>query len=282
MTDWFTESLHPYIGQKLKIERVICQITTEFQELLIFENKFFGKVLVLDGIIQITERDEFIYHEMLSHVPIMFHDNPSDLLIIGGGDGGILREVLKHRSVQKVVMVELDPIVVENCKHFFPEVSRGAFDDPRLQLIIGDGLDYVSTTQNRHDIIIVDSPDPIGPASKLFSSNFYQNCRRILSKNGILVTQNGVPFFQRDELLSSTRRLKKYFEDVTIYRAPIPTYQGGDMAFGWATSSQDLRATPREELSRRFTASSITTSYYDPAIHMTAFLLPKWISELLV
>ena len=281
MPEWFTESLHPCLGQRLQIERVICKLATRHQDLLVFENKFLGKVLVLDGIIQTTEADEFVYHEMLSHVPIMSHDHPAKVLIVGGGDGGILREVIKHRVVEEVVMVELDPEVVEVCKKHMPRVSSGAFDDPRLQLIIGDAYQHVASTDQKYDVIIIDSPDPVGPAAKLFSSEFYENCQRILFQNGILVLQNGVPFLQRNELLSSANLLAQHFEDVTFYSAPVPTYQGGEMAFGWASNSQQLRIKTHDELVKRYRESAVATSYYNPAIHLASFVLPKWICELL-
>ena len=281
MPAWFTENLHTDLGQRLRIDEVICEHTTAFQSLLIFKNKLLGKVLALDGIIQTTEADEFIYHEMLSHVPILAHGHPKTVLIIGGGDGGILREVLKHRSVEKVILVELDSKVIEICKKHLPSLSAGAFEDPRLELIIGDGYQYVMLTDQTPDVIIVDSPDPVGPASKLFSSQFYQNCQRILSTTGVLVTQNGVPFVQEAELLNGAKLLSENFHDVAFYLAPVPTYQGGAMAFGWASNFPELRKVSLDELEQRFARAALATSYYDPAIHLSCFTTPKWISNVL-
>ena len=281
MRTWFTESLHGHLGQRLRIDEVVCEYQTKFQDLLIFKNKLLGKVLVLDGIIQTTEADEFIYHEMLSHVPLIAHGRPQNVIIIGGGDGGILREVVKHPSVEKIVLVELDSKVIEICQKHLPNISAGAFEDPRLQLVIEDGYRHVMSTDQTYDIIIIDSPDPIGPATKLFSAQFYQNCHRRLSETGVLVTQNGVPFLQEAELLNSAASLSQNFNDVTFYFVPVPTYQGGAMAVGWASNFRKLRQASLGELENRFTRAALNTSYYDPAIHLSSFTTPKWISKLL-
>ena len=281
MPTWFTESLHPELGQRIRVDQVLCEYTTDFQKLLIFKNELLGKVLTLDNVIQTTEADEFIYHEMLGHVPMIAHGQPKKILIVGGGDGGTLREVLKHPSVEEVILVELDPKVIELCQKHLPSVSAGAFGDPRLDLIIGDGCQHVMSTERIYDVVLVDSPDPIGPATKLFSEQFYRNCRRILSKTGILVTQNGVPFVQRDELLNSYTLLSRHFNDVTFYLAPIPTYQGGAMAFGWASNYPELRQISRQELEERYIRASLTTSYYDSTVHLSAFAIPKWIYALI-
>ncbi|MBT06724.1 MAG: spermidine synthase [Rhodospirillaceae bacterium] len=281
MSEWFIETLNEDLGQRIRIDEVIYKHTTRFQRLLIFKNKLLGKVLTLDGIVQTTEADEFIYHEMLCHVPMIAHGDPRKVLVVGGGDGGTLRQVLKHHSVEKVILVELDSKVIEICQKHLPGLSAGAFEDPRLDLIIGDGYDYVMSTDHSYDIIIVDSPDPVGPAAKLFSSQFYQNCNRILSKTGVLVTQNGVPFVQGAELLNSAHLLSQNFHDVTFYLAAVPTYQGGAMAFGWASNFPELRKISLDELEHRFVKADLTTSYYDPAIHLSCFTTPKWISSLL-
>ena len=169
MPKWFVEKLHAEFRQQLRIDRLIYQCNTNLQEILIFENAVFGRVLVLDGVVQTTEADEFIYHEMLTHVPIIAHGAARRVLVVGGGDGGMIEEVLKHRRLEQVVMVEVDRSVVELCKKYLPTLSQGAFDDPRLQLIIADGSEYVSQTTQLFDVIIVDSPDPLGPAINLFS-----------------------------------------------------------------------------------------------------------------
>lgn len=178
----YQETLYQGYGQRFSIDNMLHEVRTEHQHLVIFENARMGRVMALDGVIQTTEADEFIYHEMLTHVPILAHGAARRVLIIGGGDGGMLREVAKHKSVERITMVEIDGTVVDMCKAFLPNHSQGAFDDPRLNLVIDDGMRFVATTEERFDVIISDSTDPIGPGEVLFSENFYQACRRCLNE----------------------------------------------------------------------------------------------------
>ena len=175
---WFSESHTPNVKLSIRVDRQIYSGKSEFQRIDVFESPEFGRFLVLDGYMMLTEKDEFIYHEMLTHVPILAHGAARRVLIIGGGDGGMLREVAKHKSVERITMVEIDGTVVDMCKEFLPNHSQGAFDDPRLNLVIDDGMRFVATTEERFDVIISDSTDPIGPGEVLFSENFYQACRR--------------------------------------------------------------------------------------------------------
>ena len=209
----FLETLYNGYGQEFRIDDLLYEEKTGHQHLLIFRNAHFGRVMVLDGVVQTTEKDEFIYHEMLAHVPILAHGRVSRVLIVGGGDGGMLREVIKHRGIQTVVQVELDRKVVDLCREHLPGHSQGAFEDSRLQLVFGNGLHYVQTTAEQFDVIIVDSTDPIGPGEVLFSRDFYSACKRCLLPGGILVTQNGVAFMQRDEVLTTAGHLRGLFED---------------------------------------------------------------------
>ena len=280
MADWFDETLHDEYRQGLKIDRVLYQSGDGLQDLIVFENARFGRVLCLDGVVQTTEGDEFVYHEMLTHVPILAHGAAEDVLIVGGGDGGMAREVLKHQAVRPV-MVEIDPDVVEFSKQHLPSLSNGAFDDPRLDLVIADGCKFVKETDKRFDVIIVDSTDPIGPGEVLFTAEFYADCKRCLKPGGVVVTQNGVPFVQPQEVTNSYRRLGESFADVHFFRAAIPTYQGGDMAFGWASDDEALRRQPVETIEQRFTAASIETRYYTPELHVASFALPKTVKDLL-
>ncbi|MDA0342023.1 MAG: polyamine aminopropyltransferase, partial [Proteobacteria bacterium] len=179
--EWFEEALHPGLTQGLSMDRILFREKTELQDLVIFENRIFGRVLALDGVVQTTEGDEFIYHEMLSHVPILAHGAASRVLIIGGGDGGMAREVLKHPGVRTVTMVEIDPSVIELCRNHLPSISAGAFDDPRLDLVIADGAAFVEVTNDRWDVIIIDSTDPLGPGEVLFGERFYRGCKRCLT-----------------------------------------------------------------------------------------------------
>lgn len=283
---WYDERLHTDFtkkgyAQRFEVARSLVRAQTPFQSMDIFETRHFGRVLALDGIIQTTEADEFIYHEMMVHVPLFAHGAPRDVLIIGAGDGGILRETLRHRTVRRAVMVEIDGDVVRECARHMPSLNGGAFKNPRGQVIIGDGIDYVRKASDKSfDAVLVDSTDPIGPGEVLFTDDFYRHCKRILRPRGVLVTQNGVPFFQPDEVTTTKRRLGAIFKDMTFYTLVVPTYIGGMMTLAWATDSAPLRRTPLAVLERRFKAAKIKTRYYTPAIHKNAFDLPPFIAEL--
>lgn len=277
----YLEHLHDSYGQFFSIDRVLYQSPTDQQQLIVFENRRFGRVMALDGIVQTTEGDEFIYHEMLAHVPLFAHPAARRVLIVGGGDGGMLREVLKHSGVEQVTQVEIDARVIEFCQTHLPKHSAGAFDNPRVEIVIDDGLHYVATAERRFDVIISDSTDPIGPGEALFSDDFYAGCRRCLNPGGVLVTQNGVAFLQLDELLDSAAKLRPKFTDVHFYSAAVPTYAGGIMAFGWASDDPKLRVVPAQTLQQRFEQARFTTRYYNPAIHQAAFALPQYVLDAL-
>ncbi len=216
-------------------DRVLYETPTGHHHLILFEHQHFGKVLMLDGATQVTTSDEFVYHEMMTHVPVLAHGRAREVLIVGGGDCGIAEEVLKHKSVARVTQVEIDASVVEFSKEHFPEFTGPVLSDPRFDLIIDDGINYVAKTDRRFDIIIVDSTDPQGPGKVLFSEEFYTGCKRCIAPGGVMVAQNGVPFFQQAELTVTLGRFKRLFADVGCYVAAIPTYVGGHMAISWAS-----------------------------------------------
>ncbi|MDU8946171.1 polyamine aminopropyltransferase [Ovoidimarina sediminis] len=280
MTEWVRESLHPDYAQSLRVGEVLYDSETEHQRLRVFENGTFGRVLTLDDVVQTTEGDNFIYHEMMAHVPIFAHGSASRVLIVGGGDGGMAREVLRHQNVSHVTMVEIDAGVVEFSKAYLPMLSQGAFDDSRLDLVIADGADFIRSTSGGYDVIIVDSTDPIGPGEVLFTDTFYAHAKRALAPEGILVTQNGVPFLQGQELTNTMRAFAALFADPACYLATIPTYAGGPMAFGWGTDGE-ARKTPSDVLQGRFDAAGIQTGYYTPAVHKGAFALPGYVQKLM-
>ena len=280
MTDWIRESLHPDYAQSLRVDEMLYDSKTEHQRLKVFRNGTFGRVLTLDDVVQTTEGDNFIYHEMLTHVPILAHGAARRVLIIGGGDGGMAREVLRHQTVDHVTMVEIDAGVVAFSKQYLPTLSAGAFDDPRLDLVIADGADFIRQTQGGYDVIVIDSTDPIGPGEVLFSDTFYGHAKRALTADGILVTQNGVPFMQGDELHNTMLAFKALFVDATCYLATIPTYAGGPMAFGWGTDGP-ARETPLDVLQGRFDAAGIAPDYYTPEVHKAAFALPVYVARLI-
>ena len=277
---WITERLHDHYAQSLRVDEMLYDSKTEHQRLKVFQNGTFGRILTLDDVVQTTEGDNFIYHEMLTHVPILAHGAAKRVLIIGGGDVGIAREVLKHASVEHVTMVEIDAGVVDFSKEYLPMLSQGAFDDPRLNLVINDGAAFMRETDQKFDVIVVDSTDPIGPGEVLFTNTFYGHAARALTDDGIIVTQNGVPFMQGDELTGTMRAFKTLFADHSCYLATIPTYAGGPMAFGWGSHSKSARTVSLADLEKRFAAAGIETDYYTPEVHKAAFALPGYVKKL--
>jgi spermidine synthase len=275
----FSETLYDSYGQQFRVDELLYEVKTGHQHLIIFRNVAFGRVLVLDGVVQTTEKDEFIYHEMLTHVPILAHGHAKRVLIVGGGDGGMLREVTRHQHVTHITQVEIDRQVIDMCRRYLPDHSRGAFDDARVTIVIDDGLKYVQHTDDTFDVIISDSTDPIGPGQALFQDDFYAACKRCLAPGGILVTQNGVPFMQLDEIETTARRLSRVFDDWHFYSAAVPTYIGGIMTFGWGTDDKALRHTDIHVLKERFAVADIKTGYYTPEIHNASFALPQYILE---
>jgi spermidine synthase len=277
MMKQYVETLYDAYGQLFSVDKVYFEIQTEHQHLLIFHNAKFGRVMALDGIIQTTERDEFVYHEMLTHVPIFAHGRARRVLVIGGGDGGMLREVLRHKDVAQATLVEIDGELVDICKKHMPNHHQGAFNDPRTRIIIRDGIDFVQNCGETFDIIITDSTDPIGPGEVLFKENYYAACRRCLAPGGVLVTQNGVPFMQLDEVRATAGNLSKVFKDWSFFSASVPTYVGGIMAFGWATDDESLRKVSLDTLKERYNSADLETRYYHPELHQASFALPKYV-----
>lgn len=273
----YQETLYPEWGQNFAIQERVHQEKSEFWDLAIFENSRFGRVFAIDGIIQLTEKDEFIYHEMMAHVPILAHGEAKSVLIIGGGDGGLLREVLRHESLEKIVQVEIDRNVIELSKKYLPTLSQGAFDNPRAKIVIQDAAAYVKETKDTFDVIICDSNDPEGPAKILFTSEFYGDCKKILNPNGIFVNQNGVPFVQKSELKLTLDNRQPHFKHVNFYVASVPTYVGGFMAFGWASDKKYKVC--EKVLRERLSKVKGKMQYYTPAIHRASFALPQYMLD---
>jgi spermidine synthase len=280
MPGWSVELLHDDFRQCLKEATLLYDSETGHQRLRVFRNPTFGRILTLDGVVQVTEGDEFIYHEMMAHVPILSHGAVRRVLIVGGGDGGMAREVLKHPAVERVVMVEIDAGVIEFAKRFLPGIGAGAFDDPRLDIVIADGAAYMRDADERFDVVIVDSTDPSGPGASLFTETFYGNVKRRLAPGGIVVTQNGVPFLQPGELRDTMAAFAALFADATCYLAPVPTYVCGPMAIGWGTDGP-ARQTDVATLEARLAAAGFETRYYTPEVHKAAFALPRHILKLM-
>jgi spermidine synthase len=280
---WIPETLFDDLGFRMsfRVDKVLYELQTEHQHLILFEQPYFGKMLMLDGATQISKRDEFIYQEMMSHVPLFAHGNAKDILIIGGGDCGIAEEVLKHKEVKSLTQVEIDEKVVEFAKEHFPEFTEPVFADKRFTSVIDDGAKYVARTDRRYDAIIVDSTDPIGPGKILFGEKFYSGCRHCMKPGGVLVTQNGVPFFQKNELTATMSKFRRLFADASCYVAAIPVYVGGHMAMGFATNNKRLRRHPVRTIAERYRkAGRFTTKYWTPEVHVAAFAQPRFIADL--
>lgn len=280
MAEWFDETLYATQRQSFRVDRELYRATSEFQDIRIFENATLGRVLTLDGVVQVTERDEFVYHEMLTHLPLLAHGAASKVLIVGGGDGGILEEALKH-PIERAVMVEIDGMVVEASRKFLPSVCGRAFEDPRTELIVGDGVKYMAESREQFDLIVVDSTDPVGPAVELFGEAFFRDARERLTTRGVLVTQNGVPFFQPQEVTDTYAKRRKLFPLTGFYMAAVPTYYGGLMALGWASQGLDLAKPDRTEIGARYDRLGIPTQYYNPDIHLASLALPTFVRALM-
>ena len=280
---WLNETLYPDWGQRFKTVRELARVKSEFQDIGVFETTSHGRVLTLDGVIQITERDEFVYQEMLTHVPLLAHGNAKDVLIIGAGDGGVLKHVLMHKGVERAVMAEIDGEVIRLSKEFLPGIGGDAWTNPRGQVIVGDGIDYVKKAPTgSFDVIIVDSTDPIGVGEVLFTDAFYENAARILRDDGLIVNQCGVPFMQADELYETSVRRKKFFPFVSAYVAAVPTYVGGYMTLGWAGKNPAQTEVSVDEIAKRAEAAGDIagkSEYWSPQVHVASFWLPPYIAK---
>ena len=280
--NWINETLYPDWGQRFLVTRELARVKSDFQDIVVFDSTSHGRVMVLDGVIQITEADEFVYQEMLTHVPLLAHGAAENVLIIGAGDGGVLRRVLQHQMVRRAVMVEIDGEVIRLSKEFLPKIAADAWNDRRAEVIVGDGIDYVRQAPDESfDVVIVDSTDPIGVGEVLFTDAFYHNCARILTSRGLVVNQCGVPFMQAEELRQTSARRRTFFPHVTAYVAAVPTYVGGLMTLGWAAKDASLAVTPVETIRDRAERACIlgSTEYWTPEIHVGAFNLPPYIAR---
>lgn len=277
---WSVETLHDDYVQAFREDRVLYDSETAHQRLRVFENARYGRVLTLDGVVQVTEADEHVYHEMIAHVPLLALGDAKRVLVIGGGDGGTVREVLRH-PVEAVTLVELDAEVVRFSKEYLPGISAGAFDDPRLEVVIADGVAFLAEDGPRYDVILVDSTDPEGPAEVLYTHSFYRNCRARLTERGVLITQNGVPFVMPEAVTAPVAALRTVFADVALYLADVPSYSGGAMAFGWAAMDPDLRQVSEAALAARLAGLDFAPKYYTPEVHKAAFALPGHVLALL-
>ena len=271
---WLNETLYESWGQRFLVERELARVTSAFQDIVVFESRSHGRVMVLDGCIQITERDEFVYQEMLGHVPLLEHGDAQRVLVIGAGDGGVLRRVLMHANVAHAV--------IRLAREFLPGIGGSAWTSPRAEVIVGDGIAYVrDAASESFDVIIVDSTDPAGVGEVLFSDAFYAGCARVLTPRGLVVNQCGVPFMQPDELRETSARRRRFFPHVSAYVAAVPTYVGGLMALGFASKDAAFARQSVSAVRQRAEAAGIagTTEYWTPEIHVGSFDLPPYIAR---
>lgn len=276
---WYTEEHTPNVRFSIKINEHIYTGKSEFQKIDIFDSVEFGKFLTLDGYVMLTEKDEFIYHDMIVHVPMAANPNIKNVLVIGAGDGGTIRELTKYDRVENIDVVEIDEMVVDVCKKFIPKTAS-KFDDKRVHLFFEDGLKYVRDKENKYDLIIVDSTDPFGPGEGLFTREFYGNCYKALCADGILVNQHESPFYENDALAMQRahNRISAVFPICRVYQAHIPTYPSGHWLFGYASKQCD----PIEEKQiENWNKLKISTKYYNTDLHRGAFALPNYVKKML-
>ena len=280
MEVWFSEFHTPDVQHSIRVNRHLYSEQSEFQRIDIFETPEFGRMLVLDGNVMLTERDEFIYDEMITHVPMAVHPNIRNILVIGAGDGGVVRELTRYDTVERIDLVEMDPLVVEACRTYLPG-NACRLDDSRVRITFGNALKYIRRCENKYDLIIVDSTDPFGPAEGLFTKEFYGNCYNALKEEGILVNQQGSPFFKNDAeaMQRSHKRIVDTFPISRVYQAHIPTYAAGYWLFGFASKKYH----PVDDLDEeRWNALRLKTRYYTTRLHRGAFCLPAFLEEMLV
>ncbi len=275
---WFTEKYSETCGFSLKVKEVLETKESKFQRLDILDTYDFGKVMLLDGLIMLTERDEFVYHEMITNVPLFSHPNPQDVLVIGGGDGGTVRELSRHTYLNSITEVEIDEIVVNAARKYMPFVGCG-YDNEKVNLIIGDGIEFVKDKEDAYDIIIIDSTDPFGPAEGLFSGEFYSNVKRALKDNGLVVAQAENPYYDTKWMMRSVNNMRKAFLDkVECYLAYIPTYPSGmwNFAIGYKDKAPSLSFEKE-----RYEKLQLKFKYYNDSIHKACFALPEFVKDLL-
>jgi spermidine synthase len=271
---WYTELQEPGVAISLKCKSKLLEKNSDYQYIEVLDTEAFGRMLVLDGAIQTTIKDEFVYHEMISLVPLNTHPNPENVLVVGGGDGGAIREIAKHPKVKKATLVDIDSAVIETSKKYFPEISSG-LSDPKVEVRVEDGIKHIADSKGRYDVIIVDSTDPVGPAVGLYQKEFYEGIFDALKDNGIFVAQTESPFLTDHLMKSVFQKVKSIFPITKLYLAYVPTYPGGMWSFTMGSKNYDPEAIDIKII------SNTNTRYYTPEIHKAAFVLPAFVQDLL-
>lgn len=276
---WYTEEHTKNVRLSIKVTKHLFSKKSEFQQIDIFDSVEFGRFLTIDGLMMLTEKDEFIYHESIVHTPMAVHPNPKSILVVGAGDGGVIRELTKYDDNSKIDLVEIDELVIKTCKKYLPQTAS-KFDDPRVSIYIQDGLKYVRSKENEYDLIIVDSTDPIGPGEGLFTREFYGSCYNALKEDGIMVNQHESPFYKEHILAmqKSHKKIRETFPIAKVYQAHIPTYPSGYWLFGFASKKHH----PIDDLKDNWKNNKINTNYYNLGLHIGSFALPNYVKELLL
>jgi len=276
---WVSEKYHDAVETSWKTTETLYHAESEFQVVDIVDTKYWGRMLLLDGLVMTTEKDEFVYHDMISHIPMLAHPNPKQVLVIGGGDGGTVREVLRHPSVERVVLCEIDGLVIESCRKFLPSIA-GALDDPRVDIQVRDGAAYIASHTDAFDVILIDSTDPIGPGERLFNESFYKNVLKALTKNGVIAAQTESPISQPAEVTRVNDLLNSVFPLTKTYTAMIPTYPGGQWT--WTYCAKDANHGPFDHVQAdRVNALEVGSKFFNRDVHKAVFALPNYIRALI-
>ena len=276
---WFSENHTPDVKLSLRLDRHLYSVQSDYQQIDVFESREFGRVLALDGNIMLTERDEFIYDEMMAHVPMAVHPGIRNVLVIGAGDGGVIKELTRYDRIESIDLVEMDPLVLDVCRKYLPG-NACRLDDERVHIYTGNGLKFIRRCENKYDLIIVDSSDPFGPSEGLFTREFYGNCYNALKADGIMVNQQGSPFYSEDAhaMQRSHKRIASTFQISRVYQAHIPTFAAGYWLFGFASKKYH----PVDDLdSKAWNSLNLRTRYYTTRLHKGAFYLPAFLEEML-
>ena len=279
MDFWFSEQHTKDVKLSIRVDRQLYSGHSDYQRIDVFESPEFGRFLVLDGCMMLTQKDEFIYHEMITHVAMAVHPRVRRVLVIGGGDGGAVRELCRYDDIEHIDLVEIDEQVVEVSRRFFPETTC-SLDDPRVSIMYRDGLRFVRGCKDEYDLIIVDSTDPFGPGEGLFTREFYGNCYKALKEDGIMINQHESPFYKEDALACQRahKRIVETFPIGKVYQAHIPTYPSGHWLFGFASKKYH----PLRDLDeKRWNARGLKCGYYTTMLHKGAFYIPAYVEELL-
>lgn len=276
---WFSERHTKNVQFSIRTDKQLFTAQSPFQRIDVFESVDFGRFLTLDGYMMLTEKDEFIYHEMIVHPAFAVNSGIEEVLVIGAGDGGVARELSRYATIRRIDLVEIDEMVIDVCKKYLPQTACG-FEDKRVNVLIQDGLKYIRSVENQYDLIIVDSTDPFGPGEGLFTREFYGNCYKALKENGIMINQHESPFYENDAIAMQRahKRIVRCFPQSRVYQAHIPTYPSGHWLFGFASKKYrpvvDLKET-------EWNALGLKTKYYNTKLHAGAFALPNYVWELL-